>query len=77
MLWAVEEFVDDYQLLSSCHAPINLRRNVDWEYFYDELSSPVVRLCRILGAPCFLAAACHFRGNHVPTMAFAPPWTRA
>jgi maltooligosyltrehalose trehalohydrolase len=31
-------------------ARINLRRDVHWEYFYDDYGSPVIRLCRILGA---------------------------
>jgi maltooligosyltrehalose trehalohydrolase len=50
MLWEGEEFVDDYQLPASGAARINLRRDVHWEYFYDDYGSPVVRLCRILGA---------------------------
>ena len=50
MLWEGEEFVDDYQLPPSGAARINLRRDVHWEYFYDEYGRPVVRLCRTLGA---------------------------
>jgi maltooligosyltrehalose trehalohydrolase len=50
MLWEGEEFVDDYQLPPSGAARINLRRDVHWEYFYDDQGGPVVRLCRILGA---------------------------
>ena len=50
MLWEGEEFVDDYQLPPSGAARINLRRDVHWEYFYDDQGSPVVRLCRVLGA---------------------------
>jgi 1,4-alpha-glucan branching enzyme len=50
MLWEGEEFVDDYQLPASGAARVNLRRDVHWEYFYDDQGSPVVRLCRILGA---------------------------
>jgi maltooligosyltrehalose trehalohydrolase len=50
MLWEGEEFVDDYQLPPGGTARINLRRDVHWEYFYDDQGSPVVRLCRILGS---------------------------
>src|ERR1700733_2032574 len=50
MLWEGEEFVDDYQLPSGGAARINLRRDVHWQYFYDDQGAPVVALCRILGA---------------------------
>ena len=50
MLWEGEEFVDDYQLPHRGAARVNLRRDVHWEYFYDDLGRPVIRLCRILGA---------------------------
>lgn len=50
MLWEGEEFVDDYPLPPGGAARINLRRDVHWEYFYDDFGGPVVRLCRILGA---------------------------
>jgi maltooligosyltrehalose trehalohydrolase len=50
MLWEGEEFVDDYQLPPRGAARINLRRDMHWEYFYDDYGSPVIRLCRILGA---------------------------
>ena len=50
MLWEGEEFVDDYQLPSAGAARINLRRDVHSEYFYDDYGSPVIQLCRILGA---------------------------
>jgi maltooligosyltrehalose trehalohydrolase len=50
MLWEGEEFVDDYQLPPSGAARINLRRDVHWEYFYDDYGAPVIRLCRTLGA---------------------------
>jgi 1,4-alpha-glucan branching enzyme len=49
MLWEGEEFVDDYQLPSAGAARINLRRDVHWEYFYDDYGS-LIRLCLILGA---------------------------
>jgi len=50
MLWEGEEFVDDYQLPPGGNARINLRRDMHWEYFYDDQGSPVIRLCRVLGA---------------------------
>ncbi len=50
MLWEGEEFVDDYPLPPGGAARINLRRDVHWEYFYDDQGNAVVRLCRILGA---------------------------
>jgi maltooligosyltrehalose trehalohydrolase len=50
MLWEGEEFVDDYPLPPGGAARINLRRDVHWAYFYDGYGSPVIRLCRILGA---------------------------
>lgn len=50
MLWEGEEFVDDYQLPPGGNARINLRRDMHWEYFYDHQGSPVIRLCRVLGA---------------------------
>jgi 1,4-alpha-glucan branching enzyme len=49
MLWEGEEFADDYLLPSSGAARINLRRDMHWEYFYDDYGSPLIRLCRILG----------------------------
>ncbi len=49
MLWEGEEFADDYLLPSSGAARINLRRDMHWEYFYDSMGSPLIRLCRILG----------------------------
>lgn len=50
MLWEGEEFVDNYQLPNSGDARVNLRRDVHWAYFYDNMGSPLIRLCRILGA---------------------------
>jgi len=49
MLWEGEEFADNYLLPSSGPARINLRRDVNWEYFYDDDGAPLIRLYRILG----------------------------
>ena len=49
MLWEGEEFVDNYNIAPDGAARVNLRRDVNWEYFYDEYGRPVVRLYRILG----------------------------
>jgi len=49
MLWEGEEFGDNYDLPQSGAARINLRRDVNWEYFYDDAGVPLIRLYRILG----------------------------
>jgi maltooligosyltrehalose trehalohydrolase len=49
MLWQGQEFADNYVLPASGDARIHFRRGVHWEYFYDELGAPLVRLYRILG----------------------------
>jgi 1,4-alpha-glucan branching enzyme len=49
MLWEGEEFADNYELPQSGAARINLRRDVNWEYFYDGAGVPLIRLYRILG----------------------------
>jgi 1,4-alpha-glucan branching enzyme len=49
MLWEGEEFGDDYELPPSGPARINLRRDTNWEYFYDTYGMPLIRLYRILG----------------------------
>ena len=49
MLWQGEEFADNYELPSSGSARVNLRRNMHWEYFYDDDGSPLIRLYRRLG----------------------------
>jgi maltooligosyltrehalose trehalohydrolase len=50
MLWQGQEFADDYVLPDAGDARIHYRRNVHWEYFYDDQGAPLVRLYRILGA---------------------------
>lgn len=49
MLWEGEEFGDNYELPQSGAARINLRRDVNWSYFYDDAGVPLIRLYRILG----------------------------
>jgi maltooligosyltrehalose trehalohydrolase len=49
MLWQGQEFADNYVLPASGDARIHFRRDVHWEYFYDEQGSPLVRLYRRLG----------------------------
>jgi maltooligosyltrehalose trehalohydrolase len=49
MLWQGQEFAESYILPDQGSARINYRRDLHWEYFYDECGSPLVRLYRILG----------------------------
>ena len=49
MLWQGQEFAESYILPDQGSARINFRRDVHWEYFYDDFGSPLVRLYRILG----------------------------
>jgi maltooligosyltrehalose trehalohydrolase len=49
MLWEGEEFADNYELASAGPGRINLRRDMNWEYFYDSEGMPLIRLYRILG----------------------------
>lgn len=49
MLWEGEEFGDNYVLPSGGSARVNLRRDMNWEYFYDDEGVPLIRLYRILG----------------------------
>ena len=50
MLWEGEEFADNYELAAEGAGRINLRRDMNWEYFYDAQGRALVRLYRILGA---------------------------
>jgi maltooligosyltrehalose trehalohydrolase len=49
MLWEGEEFADNYNVADDGAARVNLRRDVNWSYFYDAPGHPIVRLYRILG----------------------------
>lgn len=49
MLWEGEEFADNYNLPSDGNARVGLRRDMNWEYYYDASGQPLVRLYRALG----------------------------
>lgn len=49
MLWEGQEFADDYPLPPGGDARIGLRRDMHWEYFYDDPGSALIRLYRRLG----------------------------
>jgi 1,4-alpha-glucan branching enzyme len=49
MLWEGQEFADNYQLPGNGEARIGLRRDMHWEYFYDDPGSALIRLYRRLG----------------------------
>jgi hypothetical protein len=49
MLWEGEEFADDYNLPDNGSARVNLRRDMHWEYFYDNYGSALIRIYRKLG----------------------------
>ena len=49
MLWQGQELAESYILPDQGSARINFRRDIHWEYFYDDFGSPLVRLYRILG----------------------------
>lgn len=39
MLWEGEEFTDNYNIASAGSERINLRRDTNWSFFYDESGS--------------------------------------
>jgi 1,4-alpha-glucan branching enzyme len=49
MLWEGQEFADNYPLPSAGSARIGLRRDMNWEYFYDDPGAALIRLYRRLG----------------------------
>lgn len=49
MLWEGEEFADNFLLPGSGAARIGLRRDMHWQFFYDDVGTALVRLYRILG----------------------------
>ncbi|HVP46329.1 MAG TPA: alpha-amylase family glycosyl hydrolase [Bryobacteraceae bacterium] len=49
MLWQGQEFADNFPLPGNGLARVHLRRDVHWEYFYDEYGIPLVRVHRRLG----------------------------
>ncbi len=50
MLWEGQEFADNYPLPGSGSARIGLRRDMHWDYFYDDDGGALIRLYRRLGA---------------------------
>ncbi len=49
MLFQGQEFAENYVLPDDGNGRIRLRRDVNWEYFYDQVGHPLVRLYRVLG----------------------------
>ena len=49
MLWQGQGFADNYLLPPSGDARIHFRRDVHWEYFYDDIGTALIRLYRVLG----------------------------
>ena len=49
MLWQGQEFAENYVLPNDGNGRIRLRRDVNWEYFYDQHGQILIRLYRILG----------------------------
>ncbi len=49
MLWQGQEFADNYDLPGQGNGRICFRRDVNWEYYYDDFGVPLVRLYRNLG----------------------------
>ncbi len=49
MLWQGQEIAESYILPDAGSMRINFRRDVHWEYFYDDFGAPLVRLYRVLG----------------------------
>jgi maltooligosyltrehalose trehalohydrolase len=49
MLWQGQEFSENYVLADNGDLRIHFRRDAHWEYFYDPLGSPLIRMHRILG----------------------------
>ena len=49
MLWQGQEFAENYKLPGSGNGRVCFRRDVNWEYFYDDFGAPLIRLYRILG----------------------------
>ena len=49
MLWEGQEFADNYPLPSNGSVRVGLRRDMHWEFFYDDAGSALIRLYRRLG----------------------------
>ena len=48
MLWQGQEFCENYVLTGSGTTRIQTRRDVHWEYFYDDYGAPLIRVYRRL-----------------------------
>jgi maltooligosyltrehalose trehalohydrolase len=49
MLWQGQEFGENYVLPGSGTTRIQIRRDVHWEYFYDDIGAALIRIYRRLG----------------------------
>jgi 1,4-alpha-glucan branching enzyme len=49
MLWQGQEFAENYVLTGGGSSRIAIRRSMHWEYFYDILGQPLIRVYRRLG----------------------------
>jgi 1,4-alpha-glucan branching enzyme len=49
MLWQGQEFADNYNLPGNGLARVHLRRDMHWEYFYDDDGHPLIRVYRRMG----------------------------
>ena len=49
MLWQGQEVADNYNLPDDGLARVHLRRDMHWEYFYDQDGQPLIRVYRRLG----------------------------
>jgi len=49
MLWQGQEFGENYVLPGSGTTRIQIRRDVHWEYFYDDIGQALIRIYRRLG----------------------------
>src|SRR5262249_8122890 len=49
MLWQGQEFAENYVLPGSGTTRIQIRRDVHWEYFYDDIGAALIRVYRRLG----------------------------
>jgi 1,4-alpha-glucan branching enzyme len=49
MLWQGQEFAENYVLTGGGTSRIQVRRSMHWEYFYDDMGGPLIRVYRRLG----------------------------
>jgi len=49
MLWQGQEFAENYVLPGSGTTRIQIRRDLHWEYFYDDIGQALIRIYRRLG----------------------------